>query len=376
MSANTQVIEVDSSGALDEFIRFPLRLYKDDPHYVAPLIMERKAFLNPKKNPFYNGARVKLYLARRGNETVGRISACINFPHNEQHNEKAGFFGFLDTIEDESVAHALLKVALITLKKEGMNIFRGPASFSSNHEFGFLVEGFDSPPVIMMPYNRPYQPKFAESFGLQKAMDLFAYQLTSRVPLPERMVKLADRIAERTGVTIRSMNMKRFGDEVDTIRQLYNDAWEDNWGFVPLSEAEFRHMAADMKQIVDPDLALIAEVDGRPIGFALSLPDINVALKSLNGSLFPTGIFKLLWNTKVSNKVHGLRTLIMGLVPEYRRKGIDSLLYLRTYQIGTSKGYNKSELSWILETNELMRSAAKTLGADEYKRYRVYEMTM
>ena len=374
MTEDIRIVEADSRDLRNEFIRFPLRLYRDDPHYVAPLLSERKEFFDPAKNPFFNGARVKLFLAYRGQEIVGRISTCLYFAHNETHNEQVGFFGFFDTIEDEAVAHALLKVALITLKQEGMNTLRGPANFSTNHECGFLYKGFDSPPVIMMPYNRPYQVRFAESFGLAKAMDLHAYLVRSDVGLSERVERIAEKVAQRSGITVRPLNMKRFEAEVDIIKDLYDRAWANNWGFVKMSDAEFRHTAKQMKQILEPDLALIAEVKGEAVGFSLSLPDINQALIYLNGTLLPTGLFKLLWHTKVRNKIDGVRTLIMGVIPEYQKRGVDNILHTRTWRNGVARGYRWSEMSWVLETNTLMRSIATNLGAEEYKTYRMMEM--
>lgn len=376
MADDIRIVEADSRALRDEFIRFPLRLYRDDPHYVAPLLIERREFLDPAKNPFFSGARVKLFLAFRGAEVVGRISTCIYFAHNETHREQVGFFGFFDTIDDEAVAHALLKVALITVKQEGMTALRGPASFSTNHECGFLYQGFESPPVVMMPYNRPYQIRFAESFGLTKVMDLYAYLLKSDVGLSERVARIAEKVAQRSGITVRPLNLRRFDDEVEVIKDLYDRAWENNWGFVKMSDAEFRHTAKQMKQILEPNLALIAEVDGAPVGFSLSLPNINQALAYLDGTLLPTGVLKLLWHTKVRNKIDGVRTLIMGVIPDYQKRGVDNLLHVRTWRNGVARGYYWSELSWVLETNQLMRSIATNLGAEEYKTYRMMEMAI
>ncbi len=374
MSATVQVVEAVSGAQKKEFIRFQYRLYKSDPNFVPPLIIERQDFHNPSKNPFFSGARVKYFLARANGVTVGRIATCVYFAHNEAHNEKVGFFGFFDTIDDYEVAAALLKVALITLKQEGMTAMRGPANFSVNHELGFLVEGYDSPPVVMMTYNYPYQPLLAERFGLRKRMDLLAWKITRDVPVPPRMLALAEKIASRGRITVRSLDMRRFDEEVAAIHDLYNRAWVHNWGAVAMKREEFFHMAKDMKQILDPELALIAEVDGVAVGFALSIPDINQALIHLRGRLLPFGIFQLLWHTKVRKTIRGIRTLAMGVVPEYQKRGVDSLLILRTFQNGIRAGYEYSELSWVLETNTLMNSIAQNLGATAYKTYRVMEM--
>jgi len=374
--AETQIIEVDSARLLKEFVLFPTRLYRQDSCYVRPLDSERIDFLSRDKNPFFRGARVKLFLARRNGETVGRISTCVYYAHNELHEEQMGFFGFFDTIDDEQVGHALLKVALITLKQEGMEKMRGPASFSLNHECGFLIEGFDEPTVMMMPYNRPYQPRMAESFGMEKVMDLYAYTMSRYDPQPERIWRVAERLAKRSHATVRPVNLKRFDEEVDLIRKLYNEAWEKNWGFVPLTDEEFRYTAKLMKQIIDPDLALIAMVGSKPVGFSLSLPDMNQALRYIDGKLLPFGALKLLWHTKIRRKVRGMRTITLGILPDYQKVGIDALMHMQTFKNGVRKGYETSELSWILETNDIMNSLAVSLGSKLYKKYRIVEISI
>jgi GNAT superfamily N-acetyltransferase len=265
---------------------------------------------------------------------------------------------------------------MITLKKAGMTKMRGPMNFSTNHECGFLVEGFDKPPTVMMTYNHPYMPQLAEQFGLRKVMDLLAYLLTKETPIPERLLRLTDRLQRRKRITLRPVKMSRFEQESKLVYGMYQKAWERNWGFVPMSEQEFFSMAKQMKQIIDPDLAIIAEHDGRPVAFALALPDINKALIHLKGRLFPFGMFKLLWHTKIINKVDGIRMVLLGILPEFRRRGIDSMLYVNIYRRGVENGYTWAELSWILETNDLMRRGVEELGAQIYKRYRIVEMPL
>jgi len=374
MSGNVDIIEVDSSRLLNQFINVPFRLYKDDPNWVAPLIYERKEFFDKKKNPFYRGAKTKMFIASRDGEPVGRIATCINYNHNEFHEEKVGFFGFFDSIDDYEVASRLLKVAMITLKAEGMEKMRGPASFSTNHEIGFLVEGFDSPPTVMNPYNRPYLPKLTEKFGLKKVMDFNAYMVTKETPIDERNMKIVHRIKERNKIKIRSADFTKFSSEIEVVRSVYNRAWERNWGFVPLQEDEFNFVAKSLKEIVDPDLLLIAEVDGEPVGFSMAVPDVNQALIRLNGRLFPTGLIKLLWHTKIRNKIDGLRMMTMGVVKEFQKRGIDNVFFVETYNKGVAKGYKWAEISWVLETNELMCRAAEYMGGKLYKKYRMVEM--
>jgi len=371
-----EVVEVESASQLRRFIAYPNELYKDDPNYVAPLTSERLEFFDFKKNPFYRSAKAKLFLARQNGQIAGRIATCVNFNHNEFHGEQAGFFGFFDCPDNYEIASMLLKVAMITLKREGMEKMRGPMSFSTNHECGFLIEGFDSPPVVMMPYNQPYLPKLAERFGLKKAMDLLAYKLISDEPIPERIQTVADRMRRRAGITLRSINMSDFDNEAQRINSIYRDAWEKNWGFVPMTEKEFFHMARQLKQIIDPNLVIIAEHEGKPVAFSLAVPDVNQALIHLNGKLLPLGLLKLLWHTKIRNKIDGARIIMLGVMPRFQKRGIDSMLYVSTYQRGVERGYTWAELSWILETNDLMRRGAEQLGAKMYKRYRIVEMPL
>jgi len=373
---NIEVVEVESSAQLKKFISYPNELYRSEPNYVTPLLSERKEFFDREKNPFYKTASVKLFLAMRGREVVGRIATCINYNHNQVHEEQVGFFGFFDCPDDYEIASTLLKVAMITLKKAGMEKMRGPMNFSTNHECAFLVEGFDSPPTVMMPFNQPYLPRLAEKFGLKKVMDLVAYRITREDPISERMQKVVKKMQARSRITIRGIKMSDFNNELQRVKTIYDNAWELNWGFVPMGEEEFDYVARGLKQIVDPELALIAEFEGKPVAFSLALPDFNQALIHLKGRLFPTGLLKLLWHTKVRNKVRCVRLIMFGVVPEFQRRGIDSLMYVETYNRAIARGYDWAELSWILETNELMRRAAEQMGGKLFKRYRVVEMPL
>lgn len=369
-----ELCEVENSSDLYQFIKLPFAIYEGDPQWVPPLIGERRAFFDRKKNPFYRAAKARLFLARRDGTYVGRIATCINYKYNEYHQDKAGFFGFFDVIDDYQVADILLRVALITIKADGMERMIGPANFSTNHEVGMLVEGYDSPPVIMMTYNKPYYNDFALRFGLKKTKDLLAYHIDHHAEFDPRLIRVAERIRAKEAITLRSLNMAAFGAEVELLNDVYNQAWSNNWGFIPMSREEFRHMARDMRQIVDPDLVFIAEVDGRPVGFSLTLPNINQALRFTNGRLFPTGLIKLLWHTKIKNKIDSIRILTLGIIPEYQKRGIDTLFYLETFNVGTGKGYKWGEMSWILEDNVMMSRAAEYMGGKPYKRYRMYEM--
>ncbi|MFZ5979746.1 MAG: N-acetyltransferase [Candidatus Zixiibacteriota bacterium] len=374
--ANVDVIEVESSSLLKKFITYPNQLYKDCPQYVWPLLSERLAFFDTQKNPFYKSARVKLFVAVQEGRVCGRVATCINFKHNDFHGEKVGFFGFFDTPDDFDIAHKLLKTAMITVKKEGMEKMRGPMNFSTNHEIGFLVDGFDTPPSIMMTYNYPYQPKLAEKFGLKKCMDLLAFRITREVPIPERIQNVVDKMQQRSEITLRQIRMSEFEAEVKRINEIYNQAWSYNWGFVPMDEEEFAHTARDMKKIFDPDLVFIAEHKGRPVAFSLALPDFNQALIHLKGRLLPFGLLKLLWHTKIKNKIDSLRFITFGVIPEFQKRAVDSLMYIHSYRKGVEKGYYSAEISWVLETNELMCRAAEQMGAKYYKKYRIMEMPL
>jgi len=376
LSQELKIESAQTKAELMEFIKLPWQIYRNDAHWVPPLIVERKEFLNRKRNPFFRHADLVFYLARRNGQTVGRIAGIVNHNHIEYHQEKAGFFGLFECVEDYEIAKALLDSVREWLKSKGMEIMRGPANFSSNEEWGFLAEGFDSRPVVMMGYNPPYYLYFMEKYGMVKAKDLYAYFIDESLPTPERVVRMAENIKKRENVKIRHINMKEFDREVEGIKRIYNSAWSKNWGFIPMTDEEFDHLAKNLKQIVDPYMVFIAEVDGKPAGFSLALPDFNQVLARLNGRLFPFGIFKLLWHTKIRNKIDGVRIITMGVVPEFQKRGIDTVFYVETYNVGVKRGYTWAEMSWVLEDNTLMNRVLKLLGARLYKKYRIYEITI
>ncbi|MBI5867737.1 MAG: N-acetyltransferase, partial [candidate division Zixibacteria bacterium] len=357
-----EVTPVTSDADKKLFLRLPERLYAGNPHWVCPLRIERREFFDPAKNPFFDNADVQLFIARRDGRCVGRITAHIYRNHNQTHNERTGFFGFFECEQDYAIAEALYQKAAAYLKERGMDRMRGPANFTTNHEIAFLTEGFDSPPWVMMSYNPPFYLEFAERYGLTKAMDFNAYYMDKTMQIPDRIVRLIERIRTRSGATIRTLNMSKFDDEVRLVKSVYDRAWAPNWGFVPMTNAEFFRMAKDLKQIVDPKMVFFAEIDGETAGFSLALPDINQALIRMNGRLFPFGLAKLLWLTKVSKVVNQVRMLVMGVLPEYQKRGIDNLLFHETYTKGIEAGYVAAELSWILETNDMMNAAARNMG--------------
>jgi hypothetical protein len=371
-----EIREVEKPSQLMEFIMVPWTIYKGNRNWVPPLISSQRKLLNRKKNPFFRYASVKYFTAHHGKDILGRIAVIVNRNHNNFHTEKAGFFGFFESVNDYSVARKLLKTAMICLKTGGMDVMRGPVNLSTNYEVGALINAFDQPPVLNMIYNPEYYPEFYERFGLRKAKDLLAYRMTDQEGPPERMVRIAEKIRSKEGIAVRTVDLKKFSDELKIVNRIYNSAWSENWGFVPAPEDEFLHIANEIKPLVDPDLVFIAEVDGKAIGFSLALPNIYQVLPYTNGRLFPTGLLKILWHTKVRNKVDSIRIITMGVEHEYQKRGIDAIFYIETFNRGCEKGYKWAELSWILEDNVLMNRAAQTLGAKHYKTYRVYEISL
>ncbi|UCE67439.1 MAG: N-acetyltransferase [Candidatus Zixiibacteriota bacterium] len=374
--SSIDIIEVQNRSDLNKFIKLPLRLYRNEKYYVPHLISERKAFFDRDKNPFFEHARAKYFLAIKKGKAVGRIAGIVNDLHNDFHDEKAGFFGFLDCIDDPDTAGSLLRAAGDYVRGEGMELIRGPMNFSTNDEVGLLIEGFDYLPTFMMPYNPPYYIPLYERLGLKKARDLIAFYLDDSNPISERWLKIVEKMRARSRIKTRTIRMNEFQSELEIIRTIYNSAWSKNWGFVPMTEEEFQHTADDFKKLVDPDLVFIAFVDDEPAGFILGLPDYNPIFKKMNGRLFPTGIFKFLYYTKVNKFMHRLRVLTMGVVHKYQKLGLDAIFFVDIYNAGRRNEYHCAELSWILEDNVMMIKAAENMGARPYKKYRIYEKTL
>lgn len=319
-------------------------------------------------------------LALKGDQVVGRIVGVIDEVHCEFTGEKTAFYGFYESIDDQEVADALFKEIKKWAKEWGMTGLRGPVNPSTNHECGLLVEGFNDPPNVMMTYNPPYYSKLFENAGFLKSKDLHAYDVTNQSKFSERLLARAERIKVSSKITFREISMKKFREEVQLIRKIYNDAWEKNWGFVPMNEEEFDHMAKDMKMIVDPRLVLIAEVAGEPAGFSLALPDVNQAIgKIQDGKLLPTGIFKLLWYLKGPSRkktINRCRILTLGIMKKYQPLGIGPLLYAEYFKRGPALGYPVGEASWILEDNVPMVKALQMMDAKRTKVYRIYDQAL
>ena len=370
-TGNLEIVPVTGKRDWNHFVKFPYRFYANNPNWVPPLLTDQKVLLNPRKHPFYQHAKARFFLAKKNDITLGRIAAIIDDNHNNVHKEKTGHFGFFECEQDYEISERLLSAAKKWIQTHGMKTFRGPVNPCQNEDCGLLVDAFDSPPVIMMPYNPPYYADFFEKFGLKKAMDLYAYYIDSKNPPPDKLVRVAEAVRRREKLVVRPIEMKYFDDEAQKVWYVYNNAWSKNWGFVPMTEPEFQHLAKNLKQVVVPELALMAEVDGEPIGFSLALPDMNQALIHTNGRLFPFGLLKLLW---YSRKIDMIRIIIMGVIHEYQKRGIDAIFYLDTWRNAVRKGYWRGEMSWVLENNKMMNRSAKMLGGRIYKTYRMYEM--
>ncbi len=365
-----EIITVHSKKEQKKFIKLPWKVYKNDPNWVPQLILELKEMMDRKKYPFFEHSEVEFYIAQKNGETVGRIAAIKNNRHIQVHKENIGFFGFFECINDQEVANKLFDAAANWCREKNLEAIRGPENYSQNDTCGLLVDAFDKSPVILMTYNPPYYQQLIENYGFIKAMDLYAYYLSTEKKFPERVIKLAEEIKARLNVTIRQINVKDFWNEVEKVKQVYNQAWAPNWGFVPLTDNEIKHIAESLKMAIDPEIVYMAEDNGRPVGFSLAVPDMNQALKHANGRLFPFGLFKILWHKR---KINGVRVIIMGVIPEYQRRGIDTVFYWETYRHGVAKGYKWGEFSWILDTNTMMNRAAKLIGAHIYKTYRMYQ---
>jgi GNAT superfamily N-acetyltransferase len=354
------------------FIEFPYQLYRGDPLWIPPLRRDVAHLLSPT-HPFHQHAQVELFLARTtgpgGGRVVGRIAAVKNDAHLAQHHDGAGFFGFFETERRPEIAAPLFDAAAAWLGARGLTVMRGPASFSLNEECGLLVSGFDTPPYVMMPHNPSWYQALIEGCGFTKAKDLIAYH-HEMSELPERLVRVEARLAARHQITIRTLDMKQFTKEVERVRTLYNAAWSANWGNVPMTDAEFDDLAKQLKPVVMPDLVQFASVRGELAGFALALPDLNVALRHMNGRLLPIGWALGLW---YGRQIKTARVLTLGVLPKYRRTGAAELLFLAMVRNAFAHGIKSGESSWILEDNLLMRQAIENVGGKAYKTYRLYD---
>ena len=372
--SDIKIFPVRSEKDRMRFIKLLWKIYKDDQYWVPPLIMDRKKVIDTKKNPFYQHAEIELFLAERNGELVGRIAAIKNDLHNTTHNDKVVFFGFFECINDQPVANALFDAAKGWLKTKGLDIMRGPANPSSNDEWGMLLEGFDDEPRLLMTYNPKYYLDLCEKYGLHKVKDLYAWKLESDKVLGSDKLRRVQEIAkQRSGLKITQLDMKNFDKELEKVKFVYNKAWAPNWGFVPMTDAELDAMAKDLKPLVEASLVLFGEIDNKLIGFALTMLDYNQVFKSMNGHLFPFNFLKLYTQKK---KITWSRIITLGIIPEYQKRGLDSVFYWETVNRARAIGIKLGEASWILEDNEMMNRGAGegVMKGELYKKYRIYDI--
>lgn len=361
-----------SASDMKKFIMFPWSIYRGKKRYnnwVPPLLMDEKALYNPKKNPYWEHAEAQHFLAYRDGEVVGRMSAVIDHEFVKYWNTKTGFFGFFESEDDPEIAKALSREVESWLKNKGMERSIGPMNPSTNHILGLLIDDFDNPPVVQMAYTPEYYPPLIEAAGYAKEKDLWSYFMDAGGDLSDKTRRVAELARKRSKVDVRPVEMKEFSNVIEEMRGIYNDAWQDNWGFVPWTKEEFEHLGKDMKLLVFPELVLMAYVDGNPVGFILPIPDANKIMIKMNGRLLPTGIFKLLMG---KGKLDTVRIAAFGIRKKYQKMGIDALLLWEVYERGTKMGVNKGDFSWILEDNYPLRNFLEGWGVRHYKTHRIY----
>ncbi len=363
-----EIVRVKDKRDLLSFIEFPLALYRDDPLYTPQLTHDLKVHFSPK-NPFFKDADVEFFLAIKNGKIAGRIASILNHLHISYQKENAGFFGFFESINDPDVAKALLDTVSHYLKKKGMTVMRGPMNFSTNEECGFLIEGFEEAPMLMTPYNFAYYNRLMEDCGLAKAKDLHAYIISVDEELPEKILRVAA-IADKRGLTARQVTKDYFMEAMRGFREVYNSAWQQNWGFIPISREELDYSSKRLKPLVVPDMTIIAEKDGEAVGFLAMLPDFNFVLRKMQGKLNPITLAKALY---YSRKIPDLRMMILGSKPEYRNRGVDGILFREAFK-GVKRGkYKRVEFSWILEDNINIIRLVEMIGGKLYKKFRIYE---
>lgn len=369
-----QIIPVENKSQKLRFVKSQWNFYRGDKNFAPPLVYDRMKLLDTNKNPFYQHSEIMLWMAESEGEIVGRIAAITNDNHNKQHNDNIGFFGFFECSNNVEVAKALLETAEQWLKAKGKTSMRGPVNPSMNDENAILIEGFDDPARILMPYNPKYYMELMDKCGMEKAKDLLAYKLEHDKYVTDKMRRLQGLIKEKHQITIREIdfkNQEQFKKDVATLKDIYNKAWQPNWGFVKMTDEEFDFLAKDLKPIANPKVAFIAEVKGKPAGFHLGLPDLNqVLIHNKKGSMLGA-----LWHMMTKKKsISIMRIIVLGVLPEYQRTGIDAVIYYESGERAHELGMDIGEASWILEDNEMMnRGLTTTMSGVVYKKYRIYE---
>lgn len=369
-----KILQVVSKKEKGDFLKLPWTIYKGMSNWVPPLLVQVEGTLDTQKNPFWKHAKLAMWNAYGNGRCIGRIAGVIDEAHNNFHDEKTGFWGFFECINDQEVASALFREVEVWARSHGMKTLRGPVNPSTNHECGLQVSAFETRPYVMMTQNPDYYPALVEKAGFAKTKDLLAWHITGQARFDDKLINKVKSVVKDEGITFRHIDMKRYDEEVEKLLEVYNEAWEKNWGFVPMNPEEFRHMAKEMKAVIVPQLIFIAEVKGEVAAFSLFLPDINQILHKIrDGRLFPTGLLKLLWYTKVKRSIFRGRVLTLGVKKKFRSLGLGSMLYFRYIKGGPMAGFNEAECSWILEDNEAMNEGLRLMNARLYKTYRIYD---
>ncbi len=373
--ANYQIVPVDNRRTRKQFINMLWDIYRDDPHWVPPLIMNQEENVGFRPNPFYDRNRIQNFISYKDGVAVGRISAIVNVGHNERYDEKRGFFGFFESIDDPEVSRGLFNAAFQWLRSQGMTDIRGPVNPSLNHDIGCLVEGFDTPPTFMMAHNLPYYEKLILDSGFEKCQDVYAFEgdISMLDTLDPKLYFVVDEVKRRFNIVARPLNRKKFNEEVLTFLDIYNKSLQATWGFVPLSDAEVKHMAKGLKLLIEPDLTTMLEVDGKIVGAGLGLLDYNPRIKKINGRLFPFGFLQLLFGRK---KITRCRMMCTYVLPEWQRWGLGLLLLVRMQPDCLARGIREAEFSWVLESNHLSRASLERGGAKRAKTYRIYDRSI
>jgi len=366
------IVPVETCRQRLQFIKMPRDLYRDDPNWVPPLIVDQREYLNPKRGVFFDHGEARLFLARRNNRAVGRITAHVNHLYDERYGAETGFFGFFESENDPRVAEALFTAAQQYLSSRGKVRILGPMNFGVYDEIGILVQGFDTPPIVMNLHNPPYYATLLEQLGFKKTIDWYAYHgyVKDHPQVNPKLFTIKDRLIQRSGVRLRKIDMKQVDREAAIINEIFKPAWNQNWGHVPWTEREFERLVDAVKRIALPDLSFVAEIAGKPVGIALSIADANVAIKRIKGRLFPFGFFTMLWGLKKTDR---FRHILMGVLEEYRNRGVEIAFYANIVENARKHGYREVEMSNIVETNYSMRNSLKHFPVRIYKTYRIYE---
>ena len=368
-----EIRPVSSRRDLARFIRLPWRIYRNHPLWVPPLVYERKRFLDRGKNPFFTHGEAEYFLALRDGEPVGRITAQIDRDFNDFHKNDWGMFGFFETDEDPETANALLGAAEGWLRERGRDRMVGPMDFTMNDESGIVIEGHDLPPMIKQPYHPPYYQGLIEAAGMEKAMDLYMYNLEveNHDDVLPVIWELDEKLEPEHGIKVRHMRKKDLQAEVERFLEIYNIAWSKNWGFAPIRREEMEHTAKEMMPILDEDWMMVCETaDGETVGMALSIADVNQVLRRMNGRVLPLGWLKFLWYRP---RIDRVRVGFLGVKPEYQHTGVAAAMYAEHYRMAARKRQSGGEIGWILETNTAMNRGMEAMGGRIVKRYRVYE---